>query len=153
MTVVCSGAKSVLDLPATREWLETHGVPVVGYGCDEMPAFYTRRSGLPADARADTAAEVARLVRARDRLGLEAALVVTVPVPEGFEVDEAVMEESLSEALTVAASRGVSGRELTPFLLAHMSWRSGGATLRANLALLENNARIAAEVAVALEGK
>ena len=150
MTVVCSGVKSVLDLPATREWLETHGVPVVGYGCDEMPAFYTRRSGLPADVRADTAAEVARLVHARDRLGLEAALVVTVPVPEGFEVDEAVMEESLSEALTVAASRGVSGRELTPFLLAHMSWRSGGSTLRANLALLENNARVAADIAVAI---
>jgi len=150
MTVVCSGAKSVLDLPATREWLETHGVPVVGYGCDEMPAFYTRRSGLPADVRADTPEEAARLVRARDRLGLEGALVVTVPVPEGFEVDEAVMEESLSEALTVAASRGVTGRELTPFLLAHMSWRSGGATLRANVALLENNARVAAEIAVAI---
>lgn len=150
MTVVCSGAKSVLDLPATREWLETHGVGVVGYGCDEMPAFYTRRSGLPADVRADTPHEVARVVRARDRLGLEAALVVTVPVPEGFEVDETVMEESLTEALSVAASRGVSGRELTPFLLAHMSWRSGGATLRANLALLENNARVAADIAVAL---
>ena len=150
MTVVCSGAKSVLDLPATREWLETHGVPVVGYGCEEMPAFYTRRSGLPADVRADTGAEVAGLARARDRLGLEAALVVTVPVPEGFEVDEAVMEESLSEALAVAASRGVTGRELTPFLLAHMSWRSDGATLRANVALLENNARVAAEIAAAL---
>ncbi|MCA1619553.1 MAG: pseudouridine-5'-phosphate glycosidase [Acidobacteria bacterium] len=150
MTVVCSGAKSVLDLPATREWLETHGVGVVGYGCDEMPAFYTRRSGLPADVRADTPREVARVVRARDRLGLEAALVVTVPVPEGFEVGESVMEESLTEALSVAASRGVSGRELTPFLLAHMSWRSGGATLRANLALLENNARVAADIAVAL---
>jgi len=150
MTVVCSGAKSVLDLPATREWLETHGVPVVGYGCDEVPAFYTRRSGLAIDVRADTAEEVARVVRARDRLGLEAALVVTVPVPEGFEVDEAVMEESLSEALAVAASRGVTGRELTPFLLAHMSWRSGGATLRANLALLENNARVAADIAVAI---
>src|SRR5918997_1301249 len=110
MTVVCSGAKSVLDLPATREWLETHGVPVVGYGCDEMPAFYTRRSGLPADVRADTPEEVAGVVRARDRLGLEAALVVTVPVPEGFEVDEQVMEESLSEALSVAAVRGVTGR-------------------------------------------
>jgi len=153
MTVVCSGAKSVLDLPATREWLETHGVPVVGYGCDEMPAFYTRRSGLPADVRADSAAEVASLARARDRLGLEAALVVTAPVPEGFEVDEAVMEEALAEALVVAAERGVSGRELTPFLLAHMSWRSGGATLRANIALLENNARLAAHIAVALAGE
>src|SRR5215212_8380361 len=138
MTVVCSGAKSVLDLPATREWLETYGVCVLGFGCDEMPAFYTRRSALPVVARA------------RDALGLEAALVVTVPVPEGFEVDEQVMEESLSEALSVAAARGVTGRELTPFLLAHMSWRSGGATLRANVALLENNAHVAAEIAVAL---
>ena len=150
MTVVCSGAKSVLDLPATREWLETYGICIVGYGCDEMPAFYTRRSGLAADVRADTGAEVARVTRARDALGLEAALVVTVPVPEGFEVDEHVMEESLSEALSVAAARGVSGRELTPFLLAHMSWRSGGATLRANTALLENNARVAAEIARAV---
>jgi pseudouridine-5'-phosphate glycosidase len=153
MTVVCSGAKSVLDLPATREWLETHGVCVVGYGCDEMPAFYTRRSGLPVDARADSGEEVARVARARDVLGLEAALVVTVPVPEGFEVDEQVMEESLSEALSVAAARGVTGRELTPFLLAHMSWRSGGATLRANVALLENNARVGAEIAVSLSDK
>ncbi|MFL6257055.1 MAG: pseudouridine-5'-phosphate glycosidase [Pyrinomonadaceae bacterium] len=151
MTVVCSGAKSVLDLPATREWLETYGVCVVGYGCDEMPAFYTRRSGLPVDARADSPEEVARVAHARDALGLETALVVTVPVPEGFEVDEHVMEESLSEALSVAAARGVTGRELTPFLLAHMSWRSGGATLRANVALLEHNARVAAEIAVALE--
>jgi pseudouridine-5'-phosphate glycosidase len=150
MTVVCSGAKSVLDLPATREWLETHGICVVGYGCDELPAFYTRRSGLPVDARADTGAEVARVARARDALGLEAALVVTVPVPEGFEVDEQVMEVSLSEALSVAAARGVTGRELTPFLLAHMSWRSDGATLRANIALLENNAHVAAEIAVAI---
>ncbi|HEX8146120.1 MAG TPA: pseudouridine-5'-phosphate glycosidase [Pyrinomonadaceae bacterium] len=153
MTVVCSGAKSVLDLPATREWLETHGVCVLGFGCDEMPAFYTRRSGLPIDARADAGEEVARVARARDALGLEAALVVTVPVPEGFEVDEQVMEESLSEALSVAAARGVTGRELTPFLLAHMSWRSGGATLRANVALLENNARVAADIAVALSDK
>ena len=150
MTVVCSGAKSVLDLPATREWLETHGVCVLGFGCEELPAFYTRRSGLPVDERADTADDVARVARARDRLGLEAALVVTVPVPEGFEVDEQVMEESLSEALSVASARGVTGRALTPFLLAHMSWRSGGATLRANVALLENNARVAAEVAVAM---
>jgi pseudouridine-5'-phosphate glycosidase len=150
MTVVCSGAKSVLDLPSTREWLETHGVAVVGYGCDEMPAFYTRRSGLPTDVRADTPLEVAGVVRARDRLGLEAALVVTVPVPEGFEVAEDLMKESLEEALSDAAARGITGRELTPFLLTHMARRSGGATLRANLALLENNARVAAAIAVSL---
>jgi pseudouridine-5'-phosphate glycosidase len=147
LTVVCAGAKSVLDLPATREWLETHGVAVVGYGTDELPAFYTRRSGLAVDARADTAAEVAEIARARDRLGLEGALLVAVPVPAAVEVPEELMREALSEALRVADERGVTGRDLTPFLLAHMSWRSGGATLRANLALLENNARVAAEIA------
>ena len=147
MTVVCAGAKSVLDLPATREWLETNGITVVGYGTDELPAFYTRRSGLPVDARADTADEVAALARARDRLGLEGALLVAVPVPSAVEVPEELMREALSEALRVADERGVTGRDLTPFLLAHMSWRSGGATLRANLALLENNARVAAEIA------
>jgi pseudouridine-5'-phosphate glycosidase len=150
LTVVCSGAKSVLDLAATREWLETHGIPLIGYECDEMPAFYTRRSGLEVDARADSPEEVAQLVRARDALGLEAALVVAVPVPVGFEVDEALMEETLNEALSVAAEQGVAGRELTPFLLARMSSRSGGATLRANVALLESNTRVAAQIAAAL---
>jgi pseudouridine-5'-phosphate glycosidase len=150
MTVVCSGAKSVLDLAATREWLETYGVAIVGYGCDELPAFYTRRSGLGVDARADSPDEVAEIARARDALGLEAAVVVTVPVPSEFEVDERLMEESLSEALSEAARQNIAGRELTPFLLAHMARRSGGATLRANVALLEENARVAALIAVAM---
>ena len=150
MTVVCSGAKSVLDLPATREWLETHGVCLVGYGCDEMPAFYTRRSGLPVDARADSPADAARLARARDALGLEASLVVCVPVPAEAEVDARLADEWLAEAISEAEGRGVRGRELTPFLLAHMARRSGGATLRANVALLEENARVAADIAVEL---
>jgi pseudouridylate synthase len=153
LAVVCSGAKSVLDLPATREWLETHGVCLVGYGGDEMPAFYTRRSGLQVDVRADSPGEVAALARARDALGLEAALVVCVPVPKDSEVDARLMEESLSEALSAAERGGVRGRELTPFLLAHMARRSGGATLRANVALLEENARVAADIAVALTEK
>jgi pseudouridylate synthase len=147
MTVVCSGAKSVLDLPATREWLETNGVCLVGYGSDELPAFYTRRSGLAADARCDTSGEVAEVARARDALGLEGALVVAVPVPAEFEVDAGVMEESLSEAVSEAERRSVTGRELTPFLLSHLAARTDGATLRANVALLENNARVAAEIA------
>ncbi|HKG15032.1 MAG TPA: pseudouridine-5'-phosphate glycosidase [Pyrinomonadaceae bacterium] len=147
MTVVCSGAKSVLDLPATREWLETNGVCLVGYNCEELPAFYTRRSGLPVDVRCDTPREVARIARARDALGLEGALVVAVPVPEEFEVDADVMEESLSEALSEAERRNVTGRELTPFLLSHLAAHTSGATLRANIALLENNARVAAEIA------
>jgi pseudouridylate synthase len=148
MTVVCSGAKSVLDLPATREWLETNGVCLVGYGADELPAFYSRRSGLAVDVRCDTPREVAELARARDALGLEGAIVVAVPVPTEFEVDERLMEESLAEALFEAERGGVAGRELTPFLLSHMASRTGGATLRANIALLENNARVAADLAV-----
>jgi pseudouridine-5'-phosphate glycosidase len=147
LTVVCSGAKSVLDLPATREWLETNGVCLVGYGVDELPAFYTRRSGLAVDVRCDTPREVAEVARARDALGLEGALVVAVPVPAEFEVDAGVIEESLSEALSDAERRNVSGRELTPFLLSHLAEHTGGATLRANIALLENNARVAAEIA------
>ncbi|HVF45670.1 MAG TPA: pseudouridine-5'-phosphate glycosidase [Pyrinomonadaceae bacterium] len=151
MTVVCSGAKSVLDLPATREWLETNGVCLVGYGSDELPSFYTRRSGLPVDARCDTPREVAGIARARDALGLEGALVVAVPVPEEFEVDAGVIEESLAEALSEAERGNVAGRELTPFLLSHLAAHTGGATLRANIALLENNARVAAEIAKSRE--
>src|SRR5215211_1601884 len=99
MTVVCSGAKSVLDLPATREWLETHGVTVVGYGCDEMPAFYARASGLPVDARADSPAEVAALAHARRALGMRGALLVTVPVPQDAEVPSDVLDDALGRAL------------------------------------------------------
>jgi pseudouridine-5'-phosphate glycosidase len=150
MVVVCAGAKSVLDLPATREWLETHGVSIIGYGCDELPAFYTRRSGLPVDLRADAPEEVASVARARERLALNAALLVAVPVPEEAEVDEELMRETLAEALAEATRRGVAGRELTPFLLSRMSERSGGATLRANTALLEKNVRVAAEIARAM---
>ena len=150
MTVVCSGAKSVLDLAATREWLETYGVTVVGYGCSEMPAFYTRRSGLPIDVRADSAHEVAMLARARNELGLEGAILVTVPVPIEVEVAGDVIESALDEALDEAERLKTGGRDVTPFLLARMSERTGGATLAANVALLENNARVAAEIARAL---
>jgi pseudouridine-5'-phosphate glycosidase len=150
ITVVCSGAKIVLDLPATREWLETHGITVVGYGCDELPAFYSRRSGLPIDVRADSALEVTRIIIEQRVLGLTNALLVTVPVPEEFEVPADVLQSVLDESLEEAKSRGVVGRELTPFLLSKMSEQSKGATLKANIALLENNARVAAEIAVAL---
>jgi len=150
LIVVCAGAKSVLDLPATREWLETHGLTVVGYACDELPAFYTRRSGLPIDVRVESAAEVVALVRARRALEMTGALLVTVPVPVESEVPAAVLQTALDEALNEAAQAHITGRELTPFLLARMSERSDGATLKANLALLENNARIAAQIATSL---
>ncbi|MDT7604621.1 MAG: pseudouridylate synthase [Acidobacteriota bacterium] len=151
--VVCSGAKSVLDLPATREWLETHGVTVVGYGCDEMPAFYARTSGLSVDVRCDSPEEVCDIARARRELSMEGALVVTVPVPVESEIGSDVLQRVLDEALDEAERQRIGGRELTPFLLARMARRSGGATLKANLALLESNARVAARIAVALSAE
>jgi pseudouridylate synthase len=150
IVVVCSGAKIVLDLPATREWLETHGVTVVGYQCNEVPAFYSRSSGLPVDTRANSPAEVVALFQAQRDLGIDSALLVTVPVPEQFEVPHEQLQTVLDQALESADRNGIGGRELTPFLLSQMSERSGGSTLRANIALLENNARVAAEIAVAL---
>jgi pseudouridylate synthase len=150
MVVVCSGAKIVLDLPATREWLETHSTTVVGYGCDEMPAFYSRHSGLPVDVRCDSPAEVARLFKAQRELGLQSALLVTVPVPEKDEVEGSLLRKVLDQSLAEAEEKKIAGRELTPFLLARMSESSHGATLRANIALLEKNARIAAEIACAV---
>lgn len=148
--VVCSGAKIVLDLPATREWLETHGVTVVGYECDQFPAFYSRRSDLAVDARANTPTEVAAIFHAQRALGIESALLVTVPVPEQFEVPHAQLQEVLNQALESAERNSIGGRELTPFLLGHMAEHSGGVTLRANVALLENNARVAAQIALEL---
>jgi pseudouridine-5'-phosphate glycosidase len=150
IVVVCSGAKIVLDLPATREWLETHAVTVVGYQCDELPAFYSRASGLRVDVRADDADAVAGIFRAQRGLGLESALLLTVPVPAKFEVPAEELQQVLTTALEDAEWKGISGPALTPFLLRQMAERSGGATLRANIALLENNARVAAAIASAI---
>jgi pseudouridine-5'-phosphate glycosidase len=150
IVVVCSGAKIVLDLAATREWLETFGVAVLGWQCDEMPAFYARSSGLPVDERVESAAEVAAIADARDRLELSNAIVVVVPVPKEFEVDLFELEEILNESLETADKDGIKGKEITPFLLSEMSRRSGGRTLASNVALLENNARVAAEIASAM---
>jgi len=150
LVVVCSGAKIVLDLPATREWLETNGIAVVGYQCDEMPAFFSRRSGLSIDARVDSPDEVARLFKAQRALGIDSALLVTVPVPADAEVPGERLETILNESLLEAERKQIAGREVTPFLLSRMQEQSEGATLRANLALLENNARVAAEIARAV---
>ena len=151
MIVVCSGAKIVLDLPATREWLETHSVTVAGYECDELPAFYSRRSGLPIDVRCDSPKEVVEIFNAQRDLGMESALLVTVPVPEEAEVDADLLQRVLDDSLAEAEREKIAGRDLTPFLLARMARQSEGATLRANIALLENNARVAAQIARALQ--
>ncbi|HLM60662.1 MAG TPA: pseudouridine-5'-phosphate glycosidase [Pyrinomonadaceae bacterium] len=145
--VVCSGAKIVLELPATREWLETYGVSVLGFQCDELPAFYSRESGLTVDERIETAKEAAEIARARDELNLPSAILLTVPVPDEFEIEAEELEKILRESLKLAEERKISGKEITPFLLSEMSQRSAGKTLAANIALLENNARIAAQVA------
>jgi len=148
--VVCSGAKIVLDLAATREWLETHGITVVGYGCDEMPAFYSSRSGLPVDVSVNEPSEVVKLFRAQEELKLNRALLVTVPVPAESAVPEDELKQTLDAALKQAEEQSISGRELTPFLLSRMAEISSGATLKANIALLENNAGVAAQIASAL---
>jgi pseudouridine-5'-phosphate glycosidase len=150
LVVVCSGAKIVLDLPATREWLETHAVTVVGYRCDELPAFYSRSSGLPVDVRANTSEEVVAIYRAQQALKISSALLVMAPVPQQFEVPEEQLTTVLQDALAEATRNNITGRELTPFLLSEMAQRSQGSTLRANIALLENNARVASQISFAI---
>jgi pseudouridine-5'-phosphate glycosidase len=153
IVVVCAGAKAILDLPRTLEYLETHGVPVIGYGSDEMPAFYSRCSGLSVDARVDVPEEIAQIAQARAALGLPMALLVCVPVPEADELPAAEAKAAIGQAVQEAEASGVSGKALTPFLLARMVELTGGRARRANEALLLNNARVAAHVARALAAR
>lgn len=144
--VVCAGAKAILDLPATLEQLETLGVPVIGYGTEEFPAFYSRESGLKVSARAEGPEEVAGIAQAHWRMG-GGGLLVTVPVPEEAAIMADEVEAEIRQALAEAATQGVRGQAVTPFLLQRVSELSGGKSLRANLALLLNNARTAAAIA------
>jgi pseudouridylate synthase len=130
--------------------LETNSITVVGYGCDEMPAFYSRQSGLPVDVRCDSAEEVTQLFRTQRELGVDSALLVTVPVPIAAEVPEEALQKFLDQSLYAAELSNITGRDLTPFLLARMADLSEGTTLRANIALLENNVFVAARIAGAL---
>jgi pseudouridine-5'-phosphate glycosidase len=150
VAVVCSGAKSILDLPRTLEWLETAGVPVVGYGTAEFPAFYSRRSGLPVAARVDTPGEAAAVIQAARRMGLGRGLLIAVPVPAEHELPAEEMEAAIAAALAEAESLRIEGSAVTPFLLRWIAEHTRGASLRANVALLENNAATAAQIAVAL---
>ena len=153
LTIVCSGAKIVLDLPATREWLETNGITVLGWQCDELPAFYSQKSGLEVDEKIETAEEAVKIIKARDDLKLNNSILITVPVPKKFEIESEELERILADALESAEKQNISGKEITPFLLAQMSEKSAGKTLRANISLLENNARIAANIAAALKNQ
>lgn len=151
MLVVCAGAKAILDLPATREALETHGVLVVGWQTDEMPAFYSHTSGLPVDARANSAGHVAALWRAHHTLGLPGALLLCVPPPAETALPADEVEHAVADALMRAEREGVRGKAITPFLLRAIAEQTGGRALEANVALLLQNARVAAAVAVALK--
>jgi pseudouridine-5'-phosphate glycosidase len=150
VTVVCAGAKAILDLPLTLEVLETQGVPVIGYGTDEFPAFYSRSSGLPVDVRCDTPEEVAVIVQTRDALELPGGILVAVPIPPGEELPASEAEDAIGRALAEAEAQGITGKAVTPYLLARVSELTGEASLRANVSLLLNNARVASAIAVAL---
>ena len=145
--VVCAGAKSVLDLPKTLEYLETRGVPVLGYGSDDFPAFYARSSGLKVVRRCDTPGDVARILHAKWRLGLKGGVVLANPIPETDALDATEMEAVISQALKDADSGGIAGKAVTPFLLGRLKELTAGRSLDANIALISNNARVAALVA------
>jgi pseudouridine-5'-phosphate glycosidase len=150
MIVVCAGAKAILDLAATREALETAGVLVVGYGTHELPAFYSRESGLPVDVRADSPADVAALWAAHRALGVPGAILVCVPPPADVSIPAKEIEGAIRQALVQADERGIRGKEVTPFLLSAVAETTGGRSLETNVALLKNNARTAAAIAAAL---
>lgn len=147
MIVVCAGAKAVLDLPATLEYLETMAVPVVLFGTDEFPAFYSRKSGLESGIRLDTPAEVVELARAHWELGLRSAVLVAQPPPNEADIPPEEINPLIAQASHEAQEKGIHGQALTPFLLERLSALSGGRSVRTNLALLLNNARLAAEIA------
>ena len=153
IAVVCAGAKAILDLPATLEVLETHGVPVVGLGTDSLPAFYSRSSGLPIDVRVDTPAEAAAIVDAAHRLGARHAVLVVVPVPEEAAFPTADAEAAIQQATREAGAQGIHGKAVTPFLLRRVAELTGGATQAANVALLVNSARHAGLIARELSAR
>lgn len=150
LITVCAGAKAILDLPKTMEALETLGVPVVGYQTDELPAFYSRTSGIRLDIRADSPAQVATLAHTHWELGSTSGILVVNPVPAADEIPAPEIADVIEEALTAAQEENISGKAVTPFLLARIATRTQGRSLQANLALLKNNARLAAEIACEL---
>ncbi len=149
VAVVCAGAKSILDLPLTLEVLETHGVPVLGYRTDALPAFFCRDSGLKLDARLDSPEAIARVMRAQWAAGLGGGLLVCNPIPEAHALPRALVDAAITTALAEAAQQGIAGKAVTPFLLARVNALTGGDSLAANIALVLNNARLAAQVAAA----
>jgi pseudouridine-5'-phosphate glycosidase len=151
LVVVCAGAKSILDLPATLEYLETSGVPVIGYQTDEFPAFFSTTSGMKTTARAENPAEVAEIARSQWAMGLKNAVLVTLPPPAESALPHEMIEAVIQKAVTEAEQQHIVGAALTPFLLQKVNLLSQGKSLDANLALLRNNASLAAQIAVSLQ--
>ena len=149
VTVVCAGAKAILDLKLTLEYLETHGVPVLGYQTEELPAFYTRTSGLQVDYRVDTPEELAKIMKVQRDLGLKSGILVTNPIPQEYSMDADRINAVIDQAIQEANEKGIHGKETTPFLLAKVKEITGGDSLDANIQLVFNNARLAARTAVA----
>ncbi|MBN2257039.1 MAG: pseudouridine-5'-phosphate glycosidase [Anaerolineaceae bacterium] len=149
LVVVCAGAKAVLDLPATLEYLETMGIPVIGYQTDEFPAFYSRSSGLPVSQRVDNVETVVEIARFHFNLGIPSAILVVVPPPQEAAIPYGEIDELVKTAIDEAQAEGIHGASVTPYLLERMKVLTGGRSLKANLALLKNNARIASEIACA----
>ena len=147
--VVCAGAKSILDLGLTLEYLETKGVPVIGYGTNELPAFYTRKSGLSVDYQVDTPEELAKILKTQHDLGLKGGVLVTNPIPEEYSMDADAINAVIDRAIEEAKEKGIHGKETTPFLLAKVKEITGGDSLDANIQLVFNNAKLAAQTAVA----
>ena len=148
--VVCAGAKAILDLGLTLEYLETKGVPVIGYGTEELPAFYTRTSGFKVDYRLDTPEEIANAFRAQQEMGLGGGMLVTNPIPEAYSMDPARINAAIDQAVADARRLGIHGKETTPYLLARVKDLTGGDSLAANIQLVLNNARLAAHIAESL---
>jgi pseudouridine-5'-phosphate glycosidase len=150
VAVICAGAKSILDIGLTLEYLETHGVPVIGYQTDELPAFYTSKSGFPVDYRVDDPQQLALAIKAKWDLNLKGGLLVANPIPKEFEMDPKVIDEAIQEAIRQQADLGIKGKESTPFLLAKVKELTGGDSLDSNIQLVYNNAMVGAQLAVAL---
>ena len=148
--VICAGAKSILDLGLTLEYLETKGVPVIGYGTDELPAFYTRRSGFKVDYRIDTPEELAAAFRAKLEMGLRGGMLVTNPIPEEYSMDPDRINAAIDQAIAECNEKGIKGKDTTPFLLARIKDITGGDSLDSNIQLVLNNARLAARTAALL---
>ncbi|MBQ8579489.1 MAG: pseudouridine-5'-phosphate glycosidase [Oscillospiraceae bacterium] len=147
--VVCAGAKSILDLGLTLEYLETKGVPVIGFGTDELPAFYTRKSGFGVDYRIDTPEELAQIFKAQNDLGMKGGMLVTNPIPEEYAMPLDTINAAIEQALAECAEKGIHGKATTPFLLARVAELTGGDSLASNIRLVYNNAKVAAQTAVA----